>query len=46
MTDVVAPTVATLGGQQLISWLPADEATADRLRVLTAPPRLRLVEPG
>jgi hypothetical protein len=34
------------GGQQLISWLPADEATAARLRVLTGPPHLRLVEPG
>lgn len=34
------------GGQQLISWLPADEPTADRLTSLTGSPRLRLVEPG
>jgi transcriptional regulator with XRE-family HTH domain len=33
------------GGQQVVSWLPADEATAARLAELTTP-RLRLVEPG
>jgi transcriptional regulator with XRE-family HTH domain len=33
------------GGQQLVSWLPGDDATAQRLAQLTAP-RLRLVEPG
>ena len=33
------------GGQQLVSWLPADDVTAHRLTELTTP-RLRLVEPG
>jgi len=33
-------------GQRLISWLPADDATAAALSVLTGGPRLRLVEPG
>lgn len=34
------------GGQQLISWLPADETTATRLSTLTGTRRLRLVEGG
>jgi hypothetical protein len=34
------------GGQQLISWLPADETTATRLSTLTGARRLRLVEGG
>lgn len=34
------------GGQQLISWLPADETTAARLALLTGSRRLRLVEGG
>jgi transcriptional regulator with XRE-family HTH domain len=32
------------GGQQLISWLPADETTATRLATVTGSRRLRLVE--
>jgi len=34
------------GGQQLVTWSPADDASQRRLATITGPRRLRLVEPG
>jgi hypothetical protein len=33
-------------GLQMVTWIPADSVTADRLQQLTGAPRLRLVERG